>query len=134
LLILDSPIANSDTDDLLPNPRAPGFRESNLPDGITVEVFEESRKRSVRIFGIKALNREGLWRGNLPSLLPHFDFPKLQGLGLRTPYLTVVEHDRVISASEGKKVRSYESCVNRSEAHANPAISVRIFRFCIRIF
>jgi hypothetical protein len=112
LLILDSTIANLDTDDMLPDPRAPEFVQSDLPAGITVEVLEEARKIFARVYGIHALNREGLYRGNVPSLLPHSDSPKLQGPGPRTPYVTVVVHDTLTAASQAKKVRSYESASN----------------------
>ena len=91
---------------MLPDPRAPGFVQSDLTAGIIVEVLEEARKIFARVYGIHARNREGLYRGNVPSLLPYSDSPKLEGPGSRTPYVTVVVHDTLTAASQSKHVRS----------------------------
>ncbi|KAF8849788.1 hypothetical protein BDZ45DRAFT_708659 [Acephala macrosclerotiorum] len=66
LIILGSTIANSDTISLFPDPQVPGFDVESLSDG----------------------------RGNLPSLVPCSNEPKIVGPSSRMPYVTVIEHDR----------------------------------------
>ena len=101
LLCLDSTIANSDTVSIFPDPDAENFDESALPDGVTTAMCREARKR-VRIHHPSAPNREGLWRGNLPSLLPFSDGPKL--VGDPPPWVTVMENDRAISPEEAERL------------------------------
>ena len=105
LLLLDSTLANSDTVSVFPDPNSSGFSEKDLPPGITAELCEDSRRKIGRGFDTKAPNREGLWRGNLPELLPFSDAPKLQGPRPGTPYVTVVEHDNKVFPEACYKVR-----------------------------
>lgn len=104
LLLLDSTIANSDTVSLFPDPMSPGFDASKLPPGATAEVCTRARKIVHQIYHPTSKNREGLWRGNLPELLPYADGPKLQGPAPGTPFVTVVEHDHSLFAQEVEKV------------------------------
>jgi pimeloyl-ACP methyl ester carboxylesterase len=106
LLLLDSIIANSDAVSLLPDPQSPGFSEGGLPEGITVELLYDARQKVGRYYHPNTPNKEGLWWGNLPTLLPHSDTPQLRGPNTRTPYVTVMEHDRDVWCAEAEKVRS----------------------------
>lgn len=104
-LFMDSTIANSDTVSIFPDPYAPGFQELELPGGITAALLEEARKGIGRVFHHEALNKEGLWRGTLPDLLPYSDEPQLVGPGPRAPYLTVIQHDPVVFTEQWGKVK-----------------------------
>jgi pimeloyl-ACP methyl ester carboxylesterase len=109
LVILDSTLANSNTRDIFPDPKVPGFVESDLPDGITGDLCVLATNQLGQIYASDARNREGLWRGNLPSLLPYADSPKLQGPISKSPYVTVVEHDRALfgEVAHGVSLPSY---------------------------
>ena len=91
LLLLDSIMANSDFE-WWPNPDAKGFDASQLPDDVTIDVLKEQRARYAAIFRPDVVNKEGLDRRNLATLLPKSDGPKLQGphKGL---FVTIVGHD-----------------------------------------
>ncbi|TVY32350.1 hypothetical protein LSUB1_G008618 [Lachnellula subtilissima] len=93
LLFLDSTLANSDTVSVFPDPDSPDFSPGSLPAGVTSELLADARKKIALVYGSESKNPEGLWRGTLPSLLPHSDSPKLLGPEPGTPYVTVIEHD-----------------------------------------
>lgn len=104
-LFMDSTLSNSDAVSSYPDPRAPDFAESDLPHGITAADLELARQAMRLYYHPEALNKEGLWRGNLPELLPYSDSPLLVGPGPKTPYLTVMQHDMEVIAVQWKKVR-----------------------------
>jgi pimeloyl-ACP methyl ester carboxylesterase len=93
LLFLDSIMANSDYQDLWPDPDAPDFNSHTLPEGVTQDEVRATREKYRRMFHPDVPSQEGLSRRNLPQLLPHADAPKLEGYLGRGPYLTVVGHD-----------------------------------------
>ena len=106
LLLLDSSIANSDIVSIFPDPKSPGFLEKDLPRGVTAELCEDARKK-FRLWDPNSPSREGLWRGNLPDLLPLADAPKLEGPRLGTPCVTVVKHDPEVLIGQVCQVRYY---------------------------
>ena len=106
LLLLDSIMANSNFD-FWPDPDAPGFDPSSLPEDITPNVLREQRTAFAARFSPKAVNREGFDRRNLASLLPYSDAPKLQGPGDKGPYVLVVGHDPETFAEESLEVSRY---------------------------
>jgi hypothetical protein len=83
---------------LWPDADAPGFDESTLPKGTTVEEIRQVREQYKKRFHVSAPNPEGLDRRNLASLLPHADGPVLLG----DPFLTVVGHDPETFAQENE--------------------------------
>lgn len=93
LLFLDSIMANSDYQDLWPDPDAPDFNSHTLPEGVTQDEVRATREKYRRMFHPDVPSQEGLSRRNLPQLLPYADAPKLEGYLGRGPYLTVVGHD-----------------------------------------
>jgi pimeloyl-ACP methyl ester carboxylesterase len=93
LLFLDSIMANSDYQDLWPDPDAPDFNSHTLPEGVTEDELRATREKFRRMFHPDVPSQEGLSRRNLPQLLPYSDAPKLEGYLGRGPYLTVVGHD-----------------------------------------
>lgn len=93
LLFLDSVLANSDFVSIYPNPDAPGFDPTSLPEGVTVDDIRDARAYMQRVFHPSNGSREGLSRSNLAQLLPDSDAPKLQGPDGRGPWVTVVSHD-----------------------------------------
>lgn len=97
-LFLDSIMANSDLD-LWPDPDAPGFDQRELPNDVSVEVLREQRAKFAARFRPGAINREGLSRRNLATLLPHSDAPML-GNQTERPWVTVVGHDFDAFAAE----------------------------------
>lgn len=101
LVILDSTLANSDTVSLFPDPSSPDFRPENLPEVVTGELCADARKRIFPVYGSESRNPEGLWRGNLPALLPDADAPMLEG----EPYVTVIQHDAEVFERQVMKVR-----------------------------
>jgi pimeloyl-ACP methyl ester carboxylesterase len=112
LLLLDSTLANSDTVSVFPDPESAEFSPVNLPPGVTRELCVDTRKKIFPIYGSESPNPEGLWRGNLPDLLPYAELPKLEGPKPGLPYVTVVAHDPEIFPSQVKKVCQHlESCI-----------------------
>lgn len=93
LLFLDSIIANTDYQEMWPDPDAPGFNPKTLPDGVTEDEVRETRKQYRKFFHPEVPAMEGLSRLNLAKLLPDADGPKLEGYLGKGPYLTVVGHD-----------------------------------------
>ncbi|KAG8525667.1 uncharacterized protein KY384_000427 [Bacidia gigantensis] len=91
ILMLDSIVANSDFD-FWPNPDAPDFRPSMLPEDMTIEQLREQRMKFAAIFAPDVKNKEGLDRRSLSRLLPYSDRPMLGQAGNR-PWITVVGHD-----------------------------------------
>lgn len=92
LLFLDSVLANSDFVSIYPDPDAPGFDPTSLPDGVTVDAIRAARAYMQRVFHPSNGSREGLSRKNLAQLLPDSDGPKLQGPD-GGPWVTVVGHE-----------------------------------------
>ena len=114
VLMLDSIMANS-TFDIWPNPDAPDFDKTQLPDDVSVEVLKEQRAKFVAIFRPEGINREGLSRRNLPKLLPLSDGPMLKGQGV-LPWVTVVGHDFETFAEESLRVSLIQVVVNMAKA------------------
>ncbi|KAG4421183.1 hypothetical protein IFR04_005703 [Cadophora malorum] len=117
-LFLDSTLASSDTISIYPDPHAPGFREEDLVNGITAHDLEIGRSRLGRVYSPESANKEGLWRGNLPELLPYSDGPQLVGPGPRTPYVTVIQHDPVVNIRQWTKLLGIPK--NVSEVYGEP--------------
>lgn len=102
LLFLDSIIANS-TFDWWPDPDAPSFDATQLPDDVSIGVLREQRAKFLTIFSPNTPNKEGLSRRNLQQLLPYSDRPLLQGDD-QGPWITVLGHDFETFADEGVRV------------------------------
>ena len=103
LLLLDSIIANSNFD-FWPNPDAPDFDPSFMPEDVTVKILKEQRAAFAAMFNPSVKNPEGLDRRNLATLLPYSDRPKLQGPDNAGPVIRVVGHDPQAFAEEGLQV------------------------------
>lgn len=103
LLLLDSIMANSNFD-WWPDPDSDSFDPKELPEDVTIEVLREQRAKFATIFAPEVINKEGLDRRNVASLLPHSDRPLLMGSGGHGPLVIVVEHDPEWFASESLKV------------------------------
>ncbi|GLA35957.1 hypothetical protein AnigIFM63309_001340 [Aspergillus niger] len=93
LLFLDSVLANSDFVSIYPDPDSPGFDETSLPHGVSVEAIRDARAYMQRVFHPSNGSGEGLSRRNLAELLPKSDGPKLQGPDGRGPWVTVIGHE-----------------------------------------
>lgn len=93
LVFLDSNITNTDFVSIWPDPDAPGFDASSLPEGVDAEGLRLTRLKFKKLFHPSVPNPEGISRRNLPQLLPNGDFPKLHGSDTEGPFLTVVGHD-----------------------------------------
>lgn len=91
LLSLDSTLAHVDPVSCFPDPDSASFV---LPDGVTAEQCRAARK-AIYFYHPCAPNREGLWRGNLPDLLPRAEGPKLPG----DVWVTVVGNDQGVSSA-----------------------------------
>lgn len=104
VLMLDSIIANSNFD-IWPDPDAPNFDRSQLPEDVTIELLRAQRAKFLSIFRPDAVNKEGLSRRNLPTLLPLSDGPLLQGQG-ELSWVTVIGHDFETFAEESFRVHS----------------------------
>jgi pimeloyl-ACP methyl ester carboxylesterase len=94
VILLDSMMANQNFIDMFPDPSAPGFDPSTLPHGITPEIMMDQRRRFRERFAPDVKNGEKLDRRNLRHLLPHSDLPMLRGYSGKSPFLTVVGHDK----------------------------------------
>ncbi|KAB8279600.1 hypothetical protein BDV30DRAFT_222168 [Aspergillus minisclerotigenes] len=86
-------LANSDFVSIYPDPDAPGFDPTSLPEGVTADDIRTARAYMQRVFHPSNGSREGLSRKNLAQLLPDSDGPKLQGPDGRGPWVTVVGHE-----------------------------------------
>ncbi|KAE8366112.1 hypothetical protein BDV27DRAFT_143836 [Aspergillus caelatus] len=93
LLFLDSVLANSDFVSIYPDPDAPGFDPTSLPERVTMNAIHAARAYMQQGFHPNNGSREGLSRKNLAQLLPDSDGPKLQGPDCRGPWVTVVGHE-----------------------------------------
>jgi pimeloyl-ACP methyl ester carboxylesterase len=109
LLLLASTLANSNVSTVFPDPQAPELSKYHLPEGVTIELLENVREKAARHYHPHSPNKEGLWRGTFPGLLPYSDAPPIQGPTSRTPYVTVMEHDRDVSPGEWERVGSCSS-------------------------
>lgn len=99
LLLLDSVLANSTFVEVYPDPDAPAFDISNLPEGVTLDDLRHAREFTKRRFHPEIGSSEGLSRRNLQSLLPSASQPRLVGSlvsqdakNTRGPYVTVMGH------------------------------------------
>ncbi|KAG4442406.1 hypothetical protein IFR05_002108 [Cadophora sp. M221] len=117
-LFLDSTLANSDSISVYPDPQAPGFREEELLNGVTSQDLNTARNKLGVVYHPDSPNKEGLWRGNLPDLLPYSDAPQLVGPGPRTPYVTVIQHDPTVNARQWVKLLGIPK--NVSEVYGEP--------------
>ncbi|KAH6873833.1 Alpha/beta hydrolase fold-1 [Thelonectria olida] len=90
VLFLDSTLTNSDFVSIIPDP---DDRGKPVDTGITDDELRKARLVLRKVFHPDVGNKEGLSRKNLNQLLPHSHSPRLQGIGGRGPYLTVVGHD-----------------------------------------
>lgn len=102
VLLLDSVMANSNFD-VFPNPDAPDFDRTQLPEDVTTDTLREVRAKFLGIFQPGTPNKEGLSRRNLPTLLPLSDGPMLKGPAGH-PWVTVVGHDFETFAEESVRV------------------------------
>lgn len=93
LLFLDSVLANSDFISIYPDPDAPDFDATSLPEGVSVDAIRDARAYMQRVFHPSNGSREGLSRKNLAELLPNSDGPKLQGPDGQGPWVTVIGHE-----------------------------------------
>ncbi|KAK6355948.1 hypothetical protein TWF718_000325 [Orbilia javanica] len=122
LILLDSYMTDTNFIDLYPDPDAPGFDKHTLPDGITVENIRAAREGMGKLFHPSVTNKEGFWRGNITTLLPHSYEPKLlawrQG-DKSGPYVTVVGHDWDVFAEESLRMKGMTKAV--AMAYTNPA-------------
>ena len=116
LLFLDSIMANSDFD-FWPDPDSPGFDKRELPEDVSVEVLREQRAKFAAIFRPDVVNREGLSRRSLASLLPHSDGPMLGNQSER-PWVTVVGHDFEAFANES--LRTMDTPIELTMRYMNP--------------
>ncbi|KAL2832768.1 alpha/beta-hydrolase [Aspergillus pseudoustus] len=118
LLLLDSVLANSDFVSIFPDPDAPGFDASTLPEGITADALRGGREGMKRIFHPSVGSKEGLSRRNLAALLPHADSPVLVGPDDgKGPFVTVVGHDFEAFAKESARMGRGEEL---TLVYANP--------------
>lgn len=110
MLMLDSVMANTDFISMWPDPDAHGFKESELPKGVTAEALRETRAKYDKIFGSHdglMGKAEGLSRRDLAELLPFSDRPgpcwggNAKGSG---PWITVVGHGFEKFAQDGLEV------------------------------
>lgn len=104
VIFLDSIMANSNFD-FWPDPDAPGFDISDMPEDVSIKTLREQRAKFRAVFRPDSINKESLDRRNLAKLLPYNNKPTLQGAGGRGPMLTVVGHDFQTFAEESLKVR-----------------------------
>lgn len=104
LLFLDSIMANSDYQDMWPDPDAPDFNPHSLPPGVSADDVRDTREKYRKMFHPDVPNQEGLSRRNLAQLLPYSDSPRLEGYLGRGPYLTVAGHDWVTFAEQSCKL------------------------------
>ncbi|KAK6332876.1 hypothetical protein TWF696_002896 [Orbilia brochopaga] len=138
LLLLDSYMTDTDFTSLYPDPDAPSFDETTLPDGISVSDIRAAREGMGRLFHPSVVNGEGFWRGDITSLLPHSYEPRLVyhhtkdtkntsvGEGGEEvegeeggPYVTVVGHDWEVFAEESTRMTGMTKAV--AMAYTNPA-------------
>ncbi|RDW69199.1 hypothetical protein BP6252_08219 [Coleophoma cylindrospora] len=77
LLLLDSLLANSDFISVFPTTEELKDGRKKMPEGVTVEVLNETREKIRRVFHPDQGSAEGLSRKNLKTLLPHSDGPRL---------------------------------------------------------
>lgn len=103
LLFLDSIMANSDGQDMWPDPDGPEFSEHTLPDGVSVQELRETRRKYKEVFGPEVMSKEGLSRRNLRQLLPESDRPRVEGYLGKGPVLTVVGHDWETFAEQSRE-------------------------------
>ncbi|KAF3940518.1 hypothetical protein ABW19_dt0207168 [Dactylella cylindrospora] len=125
LLLLDSYMTDTNFVDLYPDPDAPGYDKGKLPGGITTKDIRAAREGMGKLFRPDVVNKEGFWRGNITSLLPHPYSPKLvasppvnnkDGIG---PFLTVVGHDWDVFAEESLRMKGMTREV--AMEYTNPA-------------
>ncbi|EPS45181.1 hypothetical protein H072_847 [Dactylellina haptotyla CBS 200.50] len=128
LLLLDSYMTDTTFVDLYPDPDAPQFDPSSLPEDVTVDDIRAARTGMGKLFHPKVVNKEGFWRGTITSLLPHSYEPKLLA-PLRPmdmndepqpgPYLTVIGHDWDLFAEESIRMPGMTRAVAMN--YTNPA-------------
>ncbi|OCK79138.1 alpha/beta-hydrolase [Lepidopterella palustris CBS 459.81] len=119
LILLDSIMANSDFVSIWPDPDAPDFDPSALPEGVSPEELRDTRAKYGKVFHPNVPNKEGLSRRNLAHLLPYSDQPKLIGPTDVGPFLTVVGHDWETFA-EQSFTGSMHTPKNLSMMYTNP--------------
>jgi len=87
-----------------PDPDEPGYKEEELPLGITTQDIRIIRKGMGMVFHPSVANKEGFSRRNMPSILPESDGPVLVGRKGKGPLVTVVGHDFETFAEETMKM------------------------------
>ena len=117
VLFLDSIMANADFD-FWPDPDEAGFDERELPDDVSVEVLRAQRAKFAAVFRPEVINREGLSRRNLATLLPYSDAPLLGAHHDERPWVTVVGHD--FDAFAAESLRTMGTPVGLSMMYMNP--------------
>ena len=104
LIFLGSNITNTDFVSLWPDPDAPEFDASSLPDDIDADGLRLTRLKFRKVFHPSVPNPEGLSRRNLPELLAYGDEAQLYGDNIKGPFLTVVGHDQMAFAEQSRTV------------------------------
>lgn len=92
VIFLDSTMANSDINSILPDPADPhsGFEASQaLDEDCTLEDYDHARQFLQTHFHPSVPTSEGIDCRNLPLLLPQADSPRL----IDDPFLLVIGHD-----------------------------------------
>lgn len=104
LLSVDSHAANSDIVSIFPDPEDAG----TLPKGVTAATWLAAR-RGYRFYHPSFSSREGLWRGNLPVLLPLAGGPMLLG----EPWAMVLEHDGEVAPGYAERLVGVSEVMTR---------------------
>ncbi|KAF3927483.1 hypothetical protein ABW21_db0209557 [Orbilia brochopaga] len=119
MLMLDAYMTDTDFISLYPDPDAKDFNADTLPEDVTVDDLRNARSGMGKLFHPSVTNTEGLWRGNIQTLLPQADFPPLAYDGQKGPYITVVGHDPEVFADESTRMAGMTRTV--AMQYTNPA-------------
>lgn len=109
LLLIDSGISNTAVQDFVPDPDRPTHvYKYNVPSDVTPDMCRLAIQRIMKSpFNFYGRNREGMYWGNSPELLPHNDAPRLRGPRSGLPLVTVVVNDpEVMNKSFAKASRN----------------------------
>jgi len=109
LLLIDSGISNVAAQDFIPDPDRPSHVcKYNVPSDVTPDMCRLAIQRVMKTpFNFYGRNREGLYWGNSPELLPHSDAPRLRGPMPGLPLVTVAVNDpEVVTRNFAKASRN----------------------------
>ena len=110
LLLVDSGISNTALQDFIPNPDKPSHSyKYQVPSDVTPDMCRFAIQRILKSpFNFRGRNREGMYWGNSPELLPRSDAPRLRGSRAGLPLVTVIVNDpEVMSESFAKASRDF---------------------------